>query len=136
MRVGKRRSNERWAEYVEDLYKDDNREEYDLNNNVNEFYSTSSEAVIKKLPKGKACSNDNISAELLQEMRENGIAIMTSLINKIYQSCYILEDFRRSIFVSVPKINSALERNDFRTIAPKSHASKVLLHLIKKESCQ
>ena len=125
---------ERWAEYVEELYKDDNREEYDMDNNVNEFYSISSEeiaAVIKELPKGKACSYDNIP-ELLQEMGENGIAIMTSLINKIYQSGYIPEDFRRSIFVPVPKVNRAQECNDFRTISLISHASKVLLHLIKR----
>ena len=106
-----------------------------MGNNVDEFYSISSEeiaGVIKELPKGKACSNDNIPAELLQEMGENGIAIMTSLINKIYQSGYIPEDFRRSMFVPVPKINRAQECNDFRTIALISHASKVLVQLIKR----
>ena len=128
---------ERWGEYVRSAVRqrrDDNREEYDMDNNVNEFYSISSEeiaAVIKELPKGKACSYDNIP-ELLQEMGENGIAIMTSLINKIYQSGYIPEDFRRSIFVPVPKIYRAQECNDFRTISLISHASKVLLHLIKR----
>jgi len=124
---------ERWAEYVEDLYKDDNRGEADMGDLVNEVYTISSEeinAVIKDLPKGKACGNDNISAELPQGMGEKSIEIMTSLINKIYRSGYIPLDFRKSIFVPIAKVSRAQECNNFRTSALTSHASKVLLHLI------
>ena len=62
---------ERWAEYVEELYKDESRGEADMGDLVNEVYTISSEeieSVIKDLPKGKACGSDNISAELLQGM--------------------------------------------------------------------
>ena len=61
--------------------------------------------------------------------------IMTSLIYKIYESGYIPEDFRKSILVSVPKVSRAQECSDFRTNALISHAPKVLLHVIKIESC-
>src|SRR2546425_7289653 len=111
---------ERWAEYVEVLYKDENREEADMGDLVNEVYTISSEeieAVIKDLPKGKACGSDNIPAELLQGMGEKGIEIMTNLINKILKSGYIPEDFRNSIYVPFPKVSRAQECNDFRTIA-------------------
>jgi len=126
---------ERWAEYVEDLYKDENRGECDMGDLVHEFYTIGSEeieAVIKDLPKGKACGEDNIPAELLQSMGEKGLDIMTKLINKIYKSGYIPEDFRKSIFVPIPKVSKAKDCGDFRTIALISHASKILLHLIKK----
>jgi exonuclease III len=130
---------ERWAEYVEELYKDDdrdgNRDEVVMSAMVNELYTISCgevETVIKELPKGKACGNDNIAGELLQSMGEKGIEIMTRLINKIYKSGYIPEEFRKSIFVPIPKINRAQNCCDYRTIALISHASKVLLHLIKR----
>ena len=45
---------DRWAEYVEDLYKDENRGEADMGDLIDEFYTISSEeieAVIKDLPK-------------------------------------------------------------------------------------
>ena len=45
---------ERWAEYVEDLYKDENRGEVDMGDLVNEVYTISSEeikAMIKDLQK-------------------------------------------------------------------------------------
>src|SRR2546425_12581233 len=60
------------------------------------------------------------------------IQIMTRLINKIYKSGYIPEDFSESMFVPIPKVSKAQECGDFRTIALISHASKILLHLIKR----
>ena len=65
------------------------------------------EPVIKQLPRGKACGNDNIASELLQGMGDKGTEIMTSLINKIYRSGYIPEDFRKSIFGPLPKVSRA-----------------------------
>src|SRR3989442_13847049 len=129
---------ERWAEYVEELYKDENRGEDDINemgqmeNEVYTICSEEIEGVIRDLAKGKACGSDNVSAELLKFMGEKDIQIMTRLINKIYKSGYIPEDFRESIFVSIPKESKAQGCGDFRTIALISHASKVLLHLIKR----
>jgi exonuclease III len=126
---------ERWAEYVEELYDDRSRGDSDMGDLINEVYTISSEeieAVIKELPKGKACGTDNVAAELLQSMGKNGMKVMTRLINKIYKSGIIPEDFRKSIFVPVPKISKAQECSDYRTIALISHASKVLLHLIKR----
>ena len=49
-------------------------------------------------------------------MGEKGIEIMTSLINKIYKSGYISEDFTKSIFVPIPKVGRAQTCNDFRTM--------------------
>ena len=77
---------------------------------VNEVYTISSEeieTVIKELPKGTACGSDNIAAELLQSMGHKGIEIMSRLINKIYKSGHIPNDFRKRIFVPVPKVNRA-----------------------------
>src|SRR3989442_13874045 len=112
---------ERWAEYVEELYKDENRgvdDITDMGQMENEKYEICREeieAVIRDLPKGKACDSDNVSAELLQGMGEKGIQFMTSLINKIYKPGYIPEDFRKRIFVQIQKVSKAQECSDFRT---------------------
>lgn len=70
--------------------------------------------------------------ELLQCMEEEGIETVTRLINMIYKSGYIPEDFRKSIFVPLPKVAKAQDCSDYRTIALISHASKILLQLIKR----
>src|SRR6267154_661232 len=56
---------ERWVEYVEELYKDENRRQADVSDVVNEDYAISIdeiETVIKDMPKGNACGSGNISA--------------------------------------------------------------------------
>ena len=65
-------------------------------------------------------------------MEEEGIETITRLINMIYKSGYIPEDFRKSIFVPLPKVTKAQDCSDYRTIALISHASKILLQLIKR----
>src|SRR3989442_654190 len=57
---------------------------------------------------------------------------MTGLVGRMCRSGYIPEDFGEGMFVPVPKVSKAQECGDFRTIALISHASKVLLHLIKR----
>ena len=111
---------ERWADYEEELYKDESRKEGGMDELVNEVTIISRkeiEMVIKELPKGKACGVDNICAELLQNMDEKGMEIMTNLINKIYNSGYIPEEFRKSIFVPLPKVRKSQECSDYRTIS-------------------
>src|SRR5207247_10571527 len=89
---------ERWAEYVEELYKYENRgvdDIIDMGQMENEVYTICSEeieAVIRDLPKGKACGSDNVSAELLQCMGEKGIQDRKSVVNKIDRSGDIQDD--------------------------------------------
>ena len=104
---------------------------------TNEVYSISVEEIkeiIKDLPKEKAYGDDHIPAELLQCLGEEGIEIVSKLllINKIYNSGCIPQDFCRSIFIPLPKTAKAQDCSDFRIITLISHASKILLKLIKK----
>ena len=52
------------------------------------------------------------------------------MINLVYISGYIPEDFRKSIFIPIPKTVKANECNDFRTIALISHVCKILLQIV------
>ena len=125
---------ERWAEYVEELYEDASRGVADMGDLINEKYAISKEEVaevISKLPKGKAVGEDNIPAESIKCVGEEGLEIITKLINLVYISGYIPEDFRKSIFIPIPKTAKANECSDFRTIALISHVSKILLQIVK-----
>jgi hypothetical protein len=77
---------ERWAEYVEQFYEDKSRGVKDLSDLVNEEWTIGSDdirTIINALPKEKACGTDNILAELLQNMGEEGLKIITKMINMI-----------------------------------------------------
>ena len=97
---------ERWAEYVEELYEDANRGVADMGDLINEKYAISREEVAEvtsKLPKGKAVGEDNIPVEIIKCVGEEGLEIITKMINLVYISGYIPEDFRKSIFIPIPK---------------------------------
>ena len=53
---------------------------------------------------------------------------LVSLLNKIYASGFIPEDFRRSIYVTIPKKPNATECKDYRTISLMPHVMKLLLN--------
>ena len=59
--------------------------------------------VIKYLSKDKAYGDDHIPAELLQCSREEGIEIVSKLLNKIYNSGCIPQKFLYKHFYSFTK---------------------------------
>jgi len=89
-------------------------------------------AIITKLTRNKATGADNIPAEFLQSLGEKGIQMMIRLINKIYNTGNLPDDFLQNIFITVPKVNMAQDCSDYQTISLISHTSKILLpvHLI------
>jgi len=123
---------EKWAQYVEELY-DDNRNSSD-NDMITQERCIISElevnTVIQKLTRNKATGSDNIPAEFLQSLGDKGIQVITRLMNLIYNTGVLPDDFLQNIFITIPKVNMAQDCNDFRTISLISHTSKILLHLI------
>ena len=80
----------------------------------------------------KAPGEDNIPAEFLQSLGDMGLQLITKLMNNIYKSGKIPEDFARNIFITISKVPKAQECKDFRTISLISHTSKIHLQLIKR----
>ena len=88
------------------------------------------EQAIKRLRNGKSPGIDNIQAELLKESETEGIKIIHRLCNKIWRSKEWPEDWKRAVFLPLPKKGDTRECANNRTISLISHASKVLLHII------
>ena len=122
----------RWTEYIDELYEDHTRKneiDNDVMNNSqleNEPTILMSEmrASLDVLAKRKSPGPDNINAELLQNMEEQGKKTLLSLLNKIYASGFIPEDFRRSMYVTIPKKPNETEWIDYTTISLMPHVMK------------
>ncbi|KAG1653072.1 LINE-1 retrotransposable element ORF2 protein [Nymphon striatum] len=127
--------NKRWEEYIgTELYNDD-RPEKEEEKGIKEMknYITDEELIetINKLPKNKAEGCDNIPAEFYQSLNAKGTQIILQLINDIYETGNLPDDFVNIIFIPIPKVNKAKDCSDFRTISLISHAAKILLYIIK-----
>ena len=88
--------------------------------------------VIKHLPKSKATGEDQIPAELLQHMGEEGLNFNTNITNDCYNTGILPDDFLQSTFVTIPKAPNTILCNEHRTISLISHASKILLQIMKR----
>ena len=88
-------------------------------------------SIIASLPKKKATGADEIPAEQSQYMGINCINLMTKIINNCYNTGELPEDFLSTTFITIPKVSVTQNCNKHRTISLISHASKVLLQVIK-----
>jgi len=92
----------------------------------------STQVHLEKQSKNKATGDDSISAECIQSLGDKGIQAITRLMNKIYNTGNIPDDFLKTVFITILKVNHAQECTDFRTISLMSNTSKILLHLINQ----
>ena len=93
---------ERWVEYIGELYSDERSgKSTDTNSIYDTVYISEMEVreTIIKLPKGKPTGIDEIPAESLQNMGNNGMKMMTWIINKYHNTRIQPEDFLKSIFI-------------------------------------
>ena len=125
---------ERWAEYVEELFNNSRPTYIAKNNNYQKVKIEKEEIIdaIKHLPMSKATGVDQIPAKLLQHKGEEGLNSITNITNDCYNTGILPEDFLQSTFVTIPKASNTTLCNEHRTISLISHASKILLQIMKR----
>ena len=79
----------------------------------------------------KASGGDGIPAELFQVLEDDAVKVLHSLYQQIWKTQQWPQDWKRSVFISIPKESNAKECSNYRTIALISHASKVMLKILQ-----
>ena len=90
------------------------------------------EWAISCLKDGKSPGCDNIQAEMIKASGEEGIDVYHKLCTKIWQNGQWPTDWKRAIFITLPKKGDLQLCSNYRTISLISHASKILLKVIMK----
>ena len=62
-----------------------------------------------------------------------GITLMSRIIDNCYSTGELPEDFVSTTFIAIPKVSGTQQCNEHRTISLISHASRVLLKVIKSK---
>ena len=73
----------------------------------------------------KASGGDGIPAELFQVLKDDAVKVLHSICQQIWKTQQWPEDWKRSIFIPIPKKGNAKECSNYCTIALISHATKV-----------
>ena len=70
-------------------------------------------------------------AELFKILKDDAVEVLYSICQQIWKTQQWPQDWKRSIFISVPKKSNAKECSNYHTIAFTSHASKVMLKILQ-----
>ena len=79
----------------------------------------------------KASGCDGIPVELFQILKDDTVKVLHSICQQIWKTQQWPQDWKRSVFIPIPKKGNAKERSNYHTIALISHASKVMLKILQ-----
>ena len=81
--------------------------------------------------KNKASEGDWILAELFQILKDDAVEVLYSICQQMWKTQQWPQDWKRSVFITIPKKGNAKECSNYHTIALISHASKVMLKIFQ-----
>ena len=79
----------------------------------------------------KVTGGDGIPAELFQRLKDDAVKVLHSICQQIWKTQQWLQDWKRSVFIPIPKKGNAKECSNYCTTALISHASKVMLKILQ-----
>ena len=79
----------------------------------------------------KASGADGIPGELFQILKDDAVKVLHSICQQIWKTQQWPQDWKRSVFILIPKKGNAKECSNYHTIALISHASKVMLKILQ-----
>ena len=89
----------------------------------------------EKVPIKKVSPVPDIPVELFRILKDDAVKVLHSICQQIWKTQHWPQDWKRSVFIPVPKEGNAKECSNYRTIALISHGSKVM-HKILQDRLQ
>ena len=120
----------RWQEYTE-LYKKDLHDPDNHDAVITHLEPDILECEVKwalgSINMNKASGGDRIPGELFQILKDDAVKVLHSICQQIWKTQQWPQDWKRSVFIPIPKKSNAKECSNYCTIALISHPSKVML---------
>ena len=84
---------------------------------------------IGSITMNKASGGDGIPVELFQILKDDAVEVLHLICQQIWETQQLPQDWKRSVFIPIPKKGNPKEYSNYPTIAVISHASKVMLKI-------
>ena len=79
----------------------------------------------------KASGGDGIPVELFQMLKDDAVKVLHTLCQQIWKTQQWPQDWKRSVFIPIPRKGNAKECSNYHTIALISRASEVMLKILQ-----
>ena len=86
---------------------------------------------LESITMNKASGGDGIPVELFQILKGNAVKVLHSRCQQMWKPQQWPQDWKRSVFIPIPKKGNATECSNYHTIALISHASAVMLKILQ-----
>ena len=86
---------------------------------------------LESITMNKASGGDEIPAELFQILKDDVVKVLHSICQQIWKTQHWPQDWKRSVFIPIPKKGIAKECSNYHRIPLISHASKVMLKILQ-----
>ena len=125
----------RWQEYTEELYKKDLHDPDNHDRVITHLEPNTLECEVKcalgSITMNKASGGDEIPAELFQILKDDAVKVLCSICQQIWKTQQWPWNWKRLVFIPVPKKGNAKECSNYCTIVLISHASEVMLKILQ-----
>ena len=125
----------RWQEYTEKLYKKELHDQDYHDGVITHLEPDILECEVKSasgsITTNKASRGDGIPVELFQILKDDAVKVLHSICQQILKTQQWPQDWKRSVFILIPKKGNAKECSNYHTIALISHSSKVMLKILQ-----
>ena len=125
----------RWQEYTEELYRKDLQDPDNHNGVIThvepDILVCEVTWALGSITKNKASRGDGIPAELFRTLKDDAVKALHSICQQIWKTQQWSQDWKRSVFIPIPKKGNAKECSNYCTITLISHASKVILKILQ-----
>ena len=125
----------RWQEYTEELYKNDLCNPDNHNGVITylepDILECETKWALESITMNKASGCDGIPVELFQILKDDAVKVLHSTCQQIWKIQQWPQNWKRSVFIPIPKKGNAKECSNYHKIALISHDSKVMFKILQ-----
>ena len=124
----------KWQEYTEELYKKDlhDPDNHSVITNLEPYFlEFEVKWALGSITTNKASGGDGIPVGLFQILKDDAMKVLHSICQQIWKTQQWPQDWKRSVFIPIPKKSNSKECLNYCTITLISHASKVMLKILQ-----
>ena len=125
----------RWREYTGELYKKGLHHPDNHDGMITHLEPDILEWEVKwalgSITTNKASGGDGIPVELFQILKDDAVKVLHSVCQQIWKTQQWPQDWKRSVFIPIPKKGNTKEHSNYHTVAFISHTSKVMLKILQ-----
>ena len=125
----------RWQEHTEELYQKDLHDPDNYDGVITHLEPDILECEVRwalgSITMNKASGSDGIPVELFQILKDDAVKVLHSICQQIWKTQQWPQDWKRSVFILIPKKGNGKECSNYHRTAFISHTSKLLLKILQ-----